>query len=129
VIYDSDKVLEFIRHLHSDFAGSGNGMIVPGERIAVLRDPAEETMKYGKLELAVAAGHEDKPRRGTIVSIGDKVTAEFDNLKLGMRVLFNRYHNIEIQVLGPDGDEYELNIFHPLDIYAAWKYGKEKEDE
>ena len=87
-----------------------------GDRVVVRRDESEEKTAGG---LVLPDSAQDKPSRGTIVSVGtgkllDDCTRGSLQVKEGDRVLFTSYAGTEIDI---DGDQ--LLIMSESDILAV----------
>jgi len=97
------------------------GIIIYGERVAVVRDPEEE--KVGSIIIPDQAKR--KEPRGTVVGRGlglkeleDSITA---GLEVGDRVMYTKYNPIDFFIRLPDGTEARLELMHVSDLYLGWK--------
>lgn len=93
------------------------GIDVCYERLAILRDEAEE--KIGSIYVPEEA--KVKPKRGTLVAIGDGVDPDVAaKMQLGMRCMFTKYTPIQFTVDLPDGRKVALDLIHVSDMYLKW---------
>ena len=98
-------------------AAKKNGMKLQplGDRVVVEREASEETTAGG---IVLPDSAQDKPARGTIVSIGDgRILADGSRseaqVKVGDRVIFSSYAGESLQV-----DDNELLLMREDDILA-----------
>lgn len=113
---------------HRDFtidvaAGlAAQGVIIYGPRIAVIRDPEEETSKGG---IILPEQARIKEPRGTVVAVGLGVDVNDDDPTAGMvvgdRVMYTKYNPIAFNVVLPDGREAKLELMHVSDLYIGWR--------
>ena len=97
------------------------GIIIYGERVAVVRDPEQE--KVGLLYIP-EEGKRKEPR-GIVVGQGlglleleDSITA---GLEVGDRVMYTKYNPIDFSITLPDGRIAKLELMHVSDLYLGWR--------
>jgi chaperonin GroES len=98
------------------------GVIIYGPRIAVIRDPEEETSKGG---IILPEQARTKEPRGTVVAVGLGVDVDEDDPVAGMvvgdRVMYTKYTPIAFTITIPDGREAKLELMHVSDLYIGWR--------
>lgn len=100
------------------------GLVLIGERVAILRDERKESTTAAGIILPENA--KPIPIRGTIVAIGNDVDLESDRykgLEVGLRMNFVKYHLAEMTYKCLDGREVTIEIMHATDVYFAWPGG------
>ena len=97
------------------------GIVVYGERIAVVRDP--EVEKIGSLYVP-EEGKRKEPR-GTVVAHGiglaEMEASRTAGLGVGDRVMYTKYNPIDFFITLPDGQEARLELMHVSDLYLGWR--------
>lgn len=97
------------------------GIIIYGERVAVVRDP--EIEKIGLIHVP-EEGKRKEPR-GIVVGQGlglleleDSITA---GLAVGDHVMYTKYNPIDFKITLPDGQVASLELMHVSDLYIGWR--------
>lgn len=113
---------------HEDFVKDviaglfATGVIIYGPRIAVIRDPEEETSKGG---IYLPETARKKEPRGTVVAIGLGVERDEDDpvagMQIGDRVMYTKYNPILFNITLPDGRTAALELMHISDLYIGWR--------
>lgn len=88
------------------------------ERIVTFPDKRIEKSAGG---LHIPDEAQGKPAKGTVVAIGSDVDQEKEKLALLDRVLFTKYTPILITLLDSGGEEMQLEVMHPTDVYVSWE--------
>jgi chaperonin GroES len=78
---------------------------VVGDRILVKEKPAETKTPGGIIIPEIA---KDRSETGTIVMLGDDMPAKARNLKVGTKIMYDKYAGAKIKV---DDDEYVIMKF------------------
>ena len=97
------------------------GLVIYGQRIAVMRDPEDDVSKGG---IIIPDEAKRKEPRGTVVAVGLGVTDDEDMLvgtEPGDRVMYTRYNPITFMIHLPDGQEVTLELMHVSDLYIGWR--------
>lgn len=95
------------------------GWVVYGEKVAVVRDPAEE--KFSEHIIAPDT-HKAIKLTGTVVAVGLGIDKEHRNLAglcEGDKVTFSKYHTLQTSWPDRDGEDVEVDLFHAADIYVG----------
>ena len=111
----SDFVLDVIAGLEA------MGIVVYGERIAVIRDPEEEMIG----SIIVPDSAQKKEPRGTVVAhglgIAELDTSRTAGMHVGDRIMYTKYNPIEFIITLPDGEKAKLEVMHVSDLYLGWR--------
>ena len=86
-----------------------------GERLAILRDEAAETIGSGIL--IAAEQYKEAPLSGTVVAVGSKVSPD-EGCFVGQTVNFNKFNVLQFSLsLSEFDDPVILDVLHLPDIY------------
>jgi chaperonin GroES len=100
---------------------AAQGLVIYGQRIAVLRDPEDVVSKGG---IIIPDEAKRKEPRGTVVGIGLGVELDEDimaGLQVGDKVMYTKYNPITFKVSLPDGQDVTLELMHVSDLYLGWR--------
>ena len=94
-----------------------------GNRVAILRSKAEDTIKYGNLEIVKHEKFIQLPRSGNIVAFGTECDLFEQGLDYGDVISFNKYNSITFELTDIEGFEQpvSIDVLHASDIYLSWK--------
>ena len=109
------KHADYVANVIAGFAASG--IKVRGERVAVVRDPSATMV--GSLHLPEDA--QRKEPRGTVVALGRKIDSEKDDVFVADRVMYTKYSPIHFEMVLPDGQKVDIEMFHINDLYLTWE--------
>jgi co-chaperonin GroES (HSP10) len=85
-------------------------------RVGVIRD--DETEQIGSIILSDGI----KKQSGTVVLVGEGVKSdpELTGVRIGDRILFNKYEPLLVSLPLIDGTEQPVVVMHAADLYVGW---------